>query len=132
MRSWKAYLSDSEKESLKSFYQKALNDEKLHLAIESLPVDEFPVSITLPEFMRRMKDMSCGGGMAMMGDFPLMHNVVINANHALTSKILKTENEDEKVKLAKQAYDIALLSQNMLTGKDLTQFIFRSVDLVAH
>jgi molecular chaperone HtpG len=125
-------LNDSEKESLKEIYKKALNNDKLSLSVESLPVDELPVSITLPEFMRRMKDMSMGGGMAMMGDFPLLHNVVINANHPLTGKILKTENEEEKVKLAKQAYDIALLSQNMLSGKDLTQFIFRSVDLVAH
>jgi len=124
-------LSENEKNDIKSVFQKALNDDKLNLSIESLPVDELPVSITLPEFMRRMKDMSMGGGMAMMGNFPLMHNVVINANHPLTSKILKLENEDEKVKLAKQAYDIALLSQNILSGNDLTQFIYRSVDLVA-
>jgi len=107
-------LSEDEKTALKAIFQKALNDDKLNLSIESLPVDELPVSITLPEFMRRMKDMSMGGGMAMMGDFPLMHNVVLNANHPLISKILKTESEEEKAKLAKQAYDIGLLSQNML------------------
>lgn len=122
-------LSEDEKTALKAIFQKALNDDKLNLSIESLPVDELPVSITLPEFMRRMKDMSMGGGMAMMGDFPLMHNVVLNANHPLISKILKTESEEEKAKLAKQAYDIGLLSQNMLSGNDLTQFIHRSVEL---
>ena len=124
-------LSEDEKNAIKEVFNKALNDDKLNLSIESLAVDELPVSITLPEFMRRMKDMSMGGGMAMMGNFPLMHNVVVNANHPLTSKILKLESEEEKTRLAKQAYDIALLSQNMLSGNDLTQFIFRSVDLVA-
>lgn len=123
-------LNEKEKEDLKAIFQKALNNDKLTLSIESLPVDELPVTVTLPEFMRRMKDMSMGGGMAMMGNFPLMHNVVVNGNHPLTAKILKTESEEEKLKLAKQAYDIGLLSQNMLTGNDLTQFIFRSVDLV--
>ena len=66
-----------------------------------------------------------------MGNMPDNYNVAINGNHAVIQKILKAETEDQKVKLAKQAYDLALLSQNLLTGADLTNFIRRSVELVS-
>jgi molecular chaperone HtpG len=56
--------------------------------------------------------------------------VAINGNHGIVQKILKADNEEQKIKLAKQAYDLGLLSQNMLTGADLTSFIKRSVELV--
>ncbi len=87
----------------------------------------------MSEWMRRMKDMARtgGGGYAFMGSMPDSYNVTVNANHGIVQKILKAENEDQKVKLAKQAYDLALLSQNMLTGTDLTSFIKRSVELVS-
>ena len=71
-----------------------------------------------------------GGGMSFMGNMPDNYNVAINGNHPIVQKILKAESDDQKGKLAKQAYDLALLSQNMLTGADLTNFIKRSVDLV--
>ena len=71
-----------------------------------------------------------GGGMSFMGSMPDNYNVAINGNHPIVQKILKAESEDQKGKLAKQAYDLALLSQNMLTGADLTNFIKRSVELV--
>jgi molecular chaperone HtpG len=62
---------------------------------------------------------------------PDNYNVAINGNHALVQKILKAENEEQKTRLAKQTYDLALLSQNMLTGAELTNFIKRSVELVS-
>jgi len=62
---------------------------------------------------------------------PLNLAVSVNANHSFTKKILSAENEEDKVSLAKQAYDLALLSQGMLKGKDLTAFISRSVDMVS-
>jgi len=66
-------LSEEEKTKLKELFEQTLNDKKLNISIESLPVDELPVTITLNEFMRRMKDMSHngGGGMMMFGDFPM-------------------------------------------------------------
>lgn len=73
-----------------------------------------------------------GGGMAMMGNMPEQLNVTINANHPLSSKILKAKKEERKVDLAKQAYDLALLSQNMLEGTELTNFIKRSVDIATN
>ena len=61
---------------------------------------------------------------------PDSYNVAINGNHTLVQKILNAETEEQKTRLAKQVYDLALLSQNMLTGADLTNFIKRSVELV--
>lgn len=103
------------------------------LSMASLPPDQMPVVITMSEWMRRMKDMAKmgGGGMGFMGNMPDSYSVSINGNHAVVQKILKAEGEEKQVTLAKQAYDLALLSQNMLTGADLTNFIKRSVDLVS-
>ena len=67
----------------------------------------------------------------MMGDFPDSYSVSVNANHSIVSKILKAKKEEEQTTLAKQAFDLAMLSQNMLSGKDLTDFIERSVHLIA-
>lgn len=126
-------LSEDEKGKLKEIFEKAINNKAMSIAVESLSTDELPVVITMSEFMRRMKDMAKmgGGGYAFMGGMPDNYNVAINANHAITQKILSAESEDQKIKLAKQAYDLALLSQNMLTGTDLTSFIKRSVELVS-
>lgn len=126
-------LSKEEEESVKGIFEKAINNKSMTLAIESLSPDDLPVTITMSEWMRRMKDMARtggGGGMSFMGTMPDTYNVAINGNHALVQKILKAETEENKTKLAKQVYDLALLSQNMLTGADLTSFIKRSVELV--
>lgn len=126
-------LSHEEQESVKKIFEQAINNKSFHVAVESLSPDELPAVITMSEFMRRMKDMAKtgGGGYAFMGGMPDNYNLSVNANHGIVQRILKTENEDEKVKLAKQACDLALLSQNMLTGSDLTNFIRRSVELVS-
>ena len=126
-------LSDKEKERVKEIFEKAIDRKDVTLAVESLATDELPVTITLPEFMRRMKDMAAmgGGGMPMMGNMPDHYNVAINANHPIVSKILKAKKEENKAKLAKQAYDLGLLSQDLLTGSDLTSFIRRSVELAS-
>ena len=127
-------LSKEEEESVKSVFEKAINNQSMILAVESLSPEDLPVTITMSEWMRRMKDMARtgggGGGFNFMGAMPDSYNVAINGNHALVQKILKAETEEQKTKLAKQVYDLALLSQNMLTGADLTNFIKRSVELV--
>ena len=124
-------LSDDEKEKLKKVFEEAINNSSMTVAVEALSPDELPVSLTMPEFMRRMKDMQqTGGGMPFMGGMPDQYNLTINANHKMASKILKAENEEEQKNIAKQNYDLALLSQNMLNGKDLTNFISRSVEMM--
>ncbi|MDO1447877.1 molecular chaperone HtpG [Rhodocytophaga aerolata] len=124
-------LSEDEKTKLKEVFEHTLNNKNLTFSVESLPVDELPVTITLPEFMRRMRDMAAngGGGMAMFGEMPMNYNVAINANHTLINKILKSEDEAEKAKLVRQTYDLGLLSQNMLSGAELTSFIQRTLEL---
>ncbi|MBD0256239.1 MAG: molecular chaperone HtpG, partial [Cytophagales bacterium] len=124
-------LSEEEKTKLKELFEQTLNDKKLNISVESLPVDELPVTITLNEFMRRMKDMSQhgGGGMMMFGDFPMNYNVAVNANHPLTQKILGADQPEAQKQLVRHVYDLALLSQNMLVGAELTNFIQRTVEL---
>ena len=126
-------LSKEEEEQVKGIFETAINNKSFHVAVESLSPDDLPVIITMSEFMRRMKDMARtgGGGYAFMGAMPDNYNLAVNANHAIIQKVLKAENDEQKTKLAKQACDLALLSQNMLTGADLTNFIKRSVELVS-
>jgi len=125
-------LSKEEEEQIKSIFEKAINNTSMTVAVSAMATDELPVVITMSEFMRRMKDMAKmgGGGYAFMGSMPDSYNVSVNGNHSIIQKILKVETEEQKVKLAKQAFDLALLSQNMLTGADLTNFIKRSVEFV--
>jgi molecular chaperone HtpG len=126
-------LSKDEEEKLKTIFEKAIGNKSMMLSIESLAPDQMPVVVTMSEWMRRMKDMakSGGGGYGFMGNMPDTYNVSVNGNHTVAQKILKAEGEEKQVVLAKQAYDLALLSQGMLTGADLTNFIKRSVDLVS-
>ena len=124
-------LSNEEQEKLKAIYEKAIENKSYTFSNEALPVDELPLTVTLPEFMRRMKEMSqMGGGMPMMGQMPDNYNASINTNHPVNGKILKLEKEEEQIELAKQAFDLALLSQNMLKGSSLTNFVNRSLKIL--
>ncbi|MBB6609780.1 molecular chaperone HtpG [Pontibacter sp. Tf4] len=124
-------LNDKEKDSLKEIYEKAIDNKNMMVEVAPLSPDDAPVVITLPEFMRRMKDMSKtgGGGMMFMGDMPDTYNVTINANHSLNQRVLNAK-EDNKGRIARQAFDLALLSQNMLSGAALTSFVKRSFELI--
>ncbi|MEJ7643290.1 MAG: molecular chaperone HtpG [Chryseolinea sp.] len=127
-------LSQDEQDKVKAVFETAIANKNMSVAVESLSPTDLPVVITMSEFMRRMKDMAKlggGGGYSFMGTMPDSYNVAVNANHTIVQKILKAESDDQKSKLAKQAYDLALLSQNMLTGSDLTSFIRRSVEMVS-
>ena len=121
-------LNETEKESLKKNVEESINDTKFTVQLEDLDSSDAPFTITQPEFMRRMKDMQAtgGGGMFGMGGFPEMYNLVVNSNSDFASKILATENVEEKSAQIKYALDLAKLSQNLLKGKELTDFIQRS------
>ena len=124
-------LNDKEKEDLKGVYEQAINNKNMIVEVAPLSPDDAPVVITMPEFMRRMKDMSKtgGGGMMFMGDMPDTYNVTVNANHPLNQRVLNAEG-DSKSAVARQAFDLALLSQNMLSGAALTTFVKRSFELM--
>jgi molecular chaperone HtpG len=124
-------LSDEEKEKIKPVFESVLNKEKYNLNLESLSETDAPITITQPEFMRRMKEMSAlGGGAGFYGALPEMFNVVVNINHPLATKILNENNEEKKKEIAKQATDLALLSQGMLKGEELAKFVKRSYELI--
>ena len=124
-------LSEEEQEKLKPLFEEVVPKEKFMVQFESMSETEKPIIITQAEFMRRMKEQQqMGGGNAMFGAMPEMYNLVVNANHPLISTILNTKTDKKKEKLAKQATDLALLSQGMLTGEDLTNFINRSIELI--
>ncbi len=124
-----AILTDAQKESVKKVFEDTLQDKQKIVAVEAMSPDELPAIVTQNEFMRRMSDMSKtgGGGMGMFGAMPNTYNITINANHPLISKLADMKTEDEQKALAKQISDLALLSQNLLTGSDLTAFIKRTV-----
>jgi len=89
--------------------------------------------ITQPEFMRRMKEMQAtggGGGMMGFGNMPDMYNLVVNANHELVQEIFTTKTEKKKERLIKPSVDLAKLSQGLLKGEALTQFVNRSYELI--
>ena len=123
-------LGEAESKEVKEIFEQAINRPNMKVEIEGLSADEVPVTVTMDEFMRRMKDMSAmGGGMSFYGAIPDNYKVAINGNHKLISKILKA-SKDQQVQLAKQAFDLAMLSQGMLTGAELTEFVNRSIALI--
>lgn len=121
-------LSDEEKENLKTSIENTVDKQKYTIQLEDLGMTDAPFVITQPEFMRRMKEMQqMGGAMFGMGNFPEMYNLVVNSNSELATEILN-KSEEEKPALINQALDLAKLSQNLLKGKDLTDFIKRSFE----
>ncbi|HEY0732428.1 MAG TPA: molecular chaperone HtpG, partial [Chitinophagaceae bacterium] len=125
-------LTEEETSKLKEVFEKAIGKQEMHVEVESLNEEELPVTITMEEWMRRMKDMSRmggGAGMNFYGSLPDSYKVSVNANHKLAKRILSAEGE-EQVNIAKQAYDLARISQGMLTGSELTEFVNRSVNLI--
>jgi molecular chaperone HtpG len=125
-------LSDEEKETLKPIIEAAVPKETYTVQLEAMDSDSSPFLITVPEFMRRMKEMqaSGGGGMMGMGNFPDMYNLVVNTNSPLISNILNNKDEAAQKGLISQAFDLAKLSQNLLHGEELTNFVKRSYELI--
>jgi len=124
-------LTEEQTTTIKTVFDKAVGKANFKVEVESLSPDELPVTVTMDEFMRRMKEMAAmGGGMSFYGTLPDNYKVSINGNHKLISRIAQAENEEEQTQLAKQAFDLALLSQGMLTGPELTEFVNRSVNLI--
>jgi molecular chaperone HtpG len=121
-------LSEDESKNIKALYEKNIDTTGKTFEVEALSPDDLPISITLPEFMRRMKEMSASSGMAF-GNFPDSYNVIINGNHPFIQKILKAD-ENQQTVLIKQSYDLALLAQGKLKGNDLTAFLKRSLELI--
>jgi molecular chaperone HtpG len=126
-------LSDDEQTSLKTVLESNIPKETYSIQLEAMDSSANPFIITQPEFMRRMKEMQAsggGGGMMGMGNFPDMYNLVVNTNNELIGEILNTKTPKKQERLIKQTFDLAKLSQNLLHGEELTNFIKRSYELI--
>ena len=124
-------LSDEEKKNLDELLKEVIPSEKFSVQLETMDSDAAPFIITQPEFMRRMKEMQAtGGGMFGMGNMPEMYNLVVNTNHELVSEILNTKTRKKQERLINQSLDLARLSQGLLKGEELTNFIKRSYSMI--
>ena len=125
-------LTDEEKASLETVLKEVVPSDKFMVQLETMDSDAAPFMITQPEFMRRMKEMQAtgGGGMNMFGGMPEMYNLVVNTNSELVSDILNTKTKKKQERLINQSLDLARLSQGLLKGEELTNFIKRSYDMI--
>ena len=127
-------LDEKQQEELKPVIEEVVEKAKFSVQFESMGETDQPMTIVQPEFMRRMKEMSAvggGGGMQMFGGaMPDTYNLVVNTNHPLISKILNEKDKAKQTAITKRTTDLALLSQNMLKGAELTKFINQSIELI--
>ncbi len=124
-------LSDEEKTTLDELLKEIIPADKFMVQLEAMDSNASPFIITQPEFMRRMKEMQqTGGGMFGMGNMPEMYNLVVNTNSELVGQILNTKTKKKQERLINQSLDLARLSQGLLKGEELTNFIKRSYDMI--
>ncbi len=125
-------LTQSESEELKKLFEFPVNDLSVTIEVKGLSAEAAPVVATRPEFMRRMKDMAgVGGGMtAFYAQMPDEVTLTVNGNHAIYQTLLKEADIEKKEKQIRNLADLALLSQGLLKGAELTNFINRSVTLL--
>lgn len=126
-------LTKEEVEQAKQLFEFQVPNITLTVEVKGLSTDVAPVIATRPEFMRRMKDMASmgGGGMtAFYAQMPDEVHLTINGNHPIYQALLKETDSAKQQKQARNLADLALLSQGLLTGSELTNFINRSVDLL--
>ena len=125
-------LSDEEKTKLDELLKEVISSEKFMVQLEAMDSNAAPFMITQPEFMRRMKEMqqTGGGGMFGMGNMPEMYNLVVNTNSELVGEILNTKTKKKQERLINQSLDLARLSQGLLKGEELTNFIKRSYEMI--
>ena len=126
-------LSEEEKTTLETILKEVVPSEKFMVQLETMDSNSAPFMITQPEFMRRMKEMQQtggGGGMFGMGNMPEMHNLIVNINSELVGEILNTKTKKKQERLITQSLDLAQLSQGLLKGEALTNFINRSYEMI--
>ena len=128
----KPELSDEQKEEISTLFKSALpTDAEFSIQPENLGEHAAPIIITQSEFMRRYREMSAlGGGMNFYGEMPAVYNVVVNMENPLVGKIIADKDAQNSQDLLRQVTDLALLSNGMLKGKDLSDFIARSAKVV--
>lgn len=123
-------LSDEEKEKIKPVFEGLVEKDKFMVQFEPMNENSMPIIVTQSEFMRRMREQQQAGGGAMFGSMPEMYNLVVNENHPLVGSMIQNPDSDESKAKVSQMIDLALLSQGMLKGEKLSQFLQRSVEIL--
>ncbi|MFT4152327.1 molecular chaperone HtpG [Parafilimonas sp.] len=125
-------LNKEEEAKLKEWFGLQVPDMHVTVEVKGLSTDVAPVVATRPEFMRRMKDMAgVGGGMASFyAQMPDEVTLTVNGNHPIYQQLLKEDDTDKLGRQVRTLADLALLSQGLLKGEELTSFINRSVELM--
>ncbi len=126
-------LDEDQTKALDELLKEVIPSEKFMVQLEAMDSNATPFMITQPEFMRRMKEMQAsggGGGMQMFGNMPEMYNLVVNTNSDLVNEILNTKTKKKQERLITQSLDLARLSQGLLKGKELSDFIKRSYEIL--
>jgi len=125
-------LNQEETEKLKSLFAVEIPALQVNVEVKGMSPDDMPVIATRPEFMRRMKDMAAlNGGMgAFYASMPDEVMLTVNGNHHVYPKILAETDSEKQQKMARNLADLALLSQGLLKGAELTHFIERSIELM--
>jgi molecular chaperone HtpG len=126
-------LTKDEETRLKDLFGLQIPESHVTVDIKGLGTDTAPVIATRPEFMRRMKDMAAisGPGASFYASMPDEVTLTVNGNHPAIQTVLKEDDEARQKKLVRNLADLALLSQGMLKGNDLTAFINRNVELLS-
>ncbi|MFD1016545.1 molecular chaperone HtpG [Winogradskyella rapida] len=126
-------LTEEQQTTLDTLLKEVVPSEKFTVQLEAMDSDASPFIITQPEFMRRMKEMQQtggGGGMNMFGNMPEIYNLIVNTNSPLVGDILEADSKESKERLITQSLDLARLSQGLLKGEELTNFIKRSYEMI--
>jgi len=123
-------LSDEEKEKIKPVFEGLVEKDKFMVQFEPMNENSMPIIVTQSEFMRRMREQQQAGGGAMFGSMPEMYNLVVNENHPLVGSMIQNPDSEESKAKVSQMIDLALLSQGMLKGEKLSQFLQRSVEIL--
>jgi molecular chaperone HtpG len=125
-------LSAEEESLLKELFGRQVPELHVTVEVKGMSADAPPVIATRPEFMRRMKDMAAvSGGMGgFYANMPDEVNLTVNGNHPIFQRILTEGDRPRQEKLVHNLSDLALLSQGLLKGNNLTDFIQRSVELM--
>jgi molecular chaperone HtpG len=125
-------LSKDEETKLKELFKVEVPEMHVSVEVKGLNPETPPVIATRPEFMRRMKDMAQhGGGMgSFYGNMPEEVTLTINGNHPVYKNILREDDKEKQQKQVRNLTDLALLSQGLLKGSELTNFINRSVEMM--
>ena len=126
----KPEMSDDDKKALEELFKAALPEGYDYMVEpENLGENAAPVLITQSEFMRRYREMSMmGGGMNFYGSMPEAYNIKVNMQNPLIGRIWA--DREGTADLLHQVVDLALLSNGMLKGKALADFIARSQELL--